>query len=89
MLELGWVQDGHITLERCFADNKQERLAEFAADLVRLNVDVILTSGTTPPIYAKQATSTIPIVFIASGDPVGTGPVTSLARPGSQPSLNF
>jgi putative tryptophan/tyrosine transport system substrate-binding protein len=82
MRKLGWNENENITFERRFADNKRERLAEFAADLVRLNVDLILTSGTTPPIYAKQATSTIPIVFIASGDPVGTGLVTSLAQPG-------
>jgi putative ABC transport system substrate-binding protein len=82
MRRLGWNQGDNIVFERRFGDNKRERLAELAAQLVRLNVDVILTSGTAPPIYAKQATSTIPIVFIASGDPVGTGLVSNLARPG-------
>jgi hypothetical protein len=82
MRRLGWNQGDNIVFERRFGDNKRERLAELAAEVVRLNVDVILTSGTAPPIYAKQATSTIPIVFIASGDPVGTGLVSNLARPG-------
>lgn len=79
---LGWTQGKNIGFERRFGDNVRERLPELAAELVRLNVDAILTSGTVPPIYAKKATSTIPIVFVASGDPVGTGLVASLGRPG-------
>ena len=60
----------------------QCRLAEIAAEFVRLKVDVIVTSGTPQVLAAKQATSVIPIVFATAGDPVGTGLVTSLARPG-------
>src|SRR5262249_17853399 len=78
----GWIHGDNIIFERRFADNSRERLSELAAELVRLDVDVIFTSGTAPPIYAKKATSTIPIVFIASGDPVGTGLVASLSQPG-------
>ena len=58
------------------------RYIEFAADLVRLKVDIILTGGTAAVIAVKHATSTIPIVFATAGDPVGTGLVTSLAHPG-------
>jgi putative ABC transport system substrate-binding protein len=63
-----------------------ERLAELASDLVRLKVDVILTHNTPGPLAAKQATSTIPIVFATAGDPVGTGIVASLVRPGGNVS---
>jgi putative tryptophan/tyrosine transport system substrate-binding protein len=61
---------------------RAERAAEIAAEFVRLKVDVIVTYSTTPALAAKQATSAIPIVLATSGDPVGTGLVTSLARPG-------
>jgi putative ABC transport system substrate-binding protein len=57
-------------------------LAEIAAEFVRLNVDVVLATGTAPAFAAKQATSVIPIVFAFAGDPVGTGLVASLTRPG-------
>src|SRR5262249_34960860 len=59
-----------------------DRLPALAAELVELKVDVIVTRGTLAPMAAKKATSTIPIVMAAAGDPVGTGIVTSLARPG-------
>src|SRR4029450_9630717 len=59
-----------------------DRLAEIAAEFVRLKVDVIVTYATAPTLAAKQATSTIPIVFATAGDPVGTGLVASLPRPG-------
>src|SRR5262249_38623370 len=59
-----------------------DRFAEIAAEFVRLKVDVIVTSGTPAVMAARQATSTIPIVFATAGDPVGSGLVTSLARPG-------
>ena len=80
--ELGWIEGRNLAIENRWAEGRTERLAEFAADFVRLKVDVIVTSGTPPVVAAKQATSVIPIVFAAVGDPVGTGLVTSLARPG-------
>ena len=80
--ELGWIEGRNLAIENRWAEGRTERLAEFAADFVRLKVDVIVTSGTPPVVAAKQATSVIPIVFVAVGDPVGTGLVTSLARPG-------
>jgi len=65
-----------------WAEGRSERFAEIAAEFVRLKVDVIVTYGTAPTLAAKQATAVIPIVFAVSGDPVGTGLVASLARPG-------
>jgi putative ABC transport system substrate-binding protein len=81
--ELGWLEGKNVVVERRYAENQPERLAEFAAELVRLNVDVIVAVGTLGPLAAKRATSTIPIVMTAAGDPLGSGLVTSLARPGS------
>jgi putative ABC transport system substrate-binding protein len=79
--ELGWTEGRNIAFEYRWAEGRSARFAELAAELVRLKVDVIVTWGT--PIYAaKQATSVIPIVFPVAGDPVGTGLVASLARPG-------
>ena len=79
--ELGYVEGKNILIEYRYADGKLERLHDLAAELVRLNVDVIVTAG--PGILAaKKASTTIPIVFGAHGDPVGTGLVSSLARPG-------
>ena len=80
--KLGWVEGKNITIEYRFAEQKNERLPELAADLVRLKVDLIVTSGGTTPLAAKRATSTIPIVMTQSADPVGEGLVASLARPG-------
>ena len=80
--ELGWVQGSTVKIEYRWAEDHAERFSEFATDLVRLNVNVIVTSATPPTIAAKQATSVIPIVFAAAGDPVGNGLVASLARPG-------
>ena len=71
-----------MIIERRFAENRIERLPDLAAELVRLNVDVIVGFGTPPPLAAKRATTTIPIVMVAAGDPVGSGLVASLARPG-------
>jgi ABC-type uncharacterized transport system substrate-binding protein len=68
--------------ENRYAENRLDRLPELAADLVRLKVDVIAVGGTLAPLAAKQATATIPIVMMAAGDPLGTGLVASLARPG-------
>jgi putative ABC transport system substrate-binding protein len=79
--ELGWVEGQRVILEERFAEGALERLSALAADLVRLNVDVIVSSGTPTSVAAKQATATIPIVMIG-GDPVGSGLVASLARPG-------
>src|SRR5438309_2019044 len=80
--ELGWIEGRTITIEYRWAEGRNERFAEIAAELVRRKVDVIVTSATEAIVAAKQATSVIPIVFAAAGDPVGTGLVASLARPG-------
>jgi putative ABC transport system substrate-binding protein len=81
--ELGWIEGRTITIEYRWADGRTERFAEIAAEFVRHKVDIIVTSGTAAIVAAKQATSVIPIVFAAAGDPVGTGLVASLARPGA------
>ena len=80
--ELGYVEGKNILLDYRYADGQAERLPELAAELVRLKVDVIVTTGLATSA-AQQASTTIPIVFTGAGDPVGTGLVTSLARPGS------
>ena len=80
--ELGWFEGRNIAVEDRWAEGRTERFAEIAAEFVRLKVDVIVTLGTESVIAAKQATSVIPIVFATAGDPVGTGLVASLARPG-------
>jgi putative ABC transport system substrate-binding protein len=80
--ELGWIEGHNIAVEVRWAEGRSERFAEIAAEFVRLNIDVIVLSGTAAAIAAKQATSVIPIVFGGAGDPVGTGLVASLARPG-------
>src|SRR5262245_2467900 len=79
--KLGWIEGKNIAFEYRFAENKPERVAELAAELVRLKVDLIVPSGVPPAVSAKQATSTIPIVMGVT-DPVGVGLVASLARPG-------
>jgi putative tryptophan/tyrosine transport system substrate-binding protein len=80
--ELGYVEGSNIILEYRYADSKLDRLPELAAELVRLQVDVIVTSGPGPTRSAKAATVTIPIVMARDTDPVGNGFVASLARPG-------
>jgi putative tryptophan/tyrosine transport system substrate-binding protein len=80
--ELGLVEGKNVTFERRFAENRLDQLPELAAELVRLNVDVIMTIGTLAPLAAKRGTTSIPIVMLNAGDPVGSGLVTSLARPG-------
>jgi len=80
--ELGWIEGRTVSIEYRWAEGRSERYAENAAELVRLKVDVIVTSTTPPTLAAKQATAVIPIVFAAANDPVGTGLVASLARPG-------
>ena len=80
--ELGWVEDRTITIEYRWAEGRSEHLTDTAAEFVRLKVAVIVTGGTAAVTAAKQATSVIPIVFAASGDPVRLGLVASLAKPG-------
>ena len=80
--ELGWTDGRNIAIEYRWAEGRNERFAEIADELVRLKVDVIVTHNTPGPLAAKKATSVIPIVFATAGDPVGTGIVASLARPG-------
>jgi len=80
--ELGYVEGKNIVIERRHGEGKLERLPGLAAELVRLNVDVLVTSGPTATRPAKEATSTIPIVMTFDDDPVGSGFVASLARPG-------
>ena len=79
--EVGWIDGRTVAIEYRWAEGR-ERAAEIAAEFVRRKVDVIVTSGTAVIVAVKQATEAIPIVFAAAGDPVGTGLVASLARPG-------
>jgi putative ABC transport system substrate-binding protein len=80
--ERGYVEGQHIVLESRSVEGHYERLPALAAQLVALPVDVLVTWGTPATVAAKQATSTVPIIFFAVGDPVGSGIVASLARPG-------
>jgi putative ABC transport system substrate-binding protein len=80
--ELGYMEGRNLVIERRYAEGNEDRLPELAAELVRLKLDVIVAMGGSPPYAAKGATSTIPIVFTNNGDPVGSGLVASLARPG-------
>jgi ABC-type uncharacterized transport system substrate-binding protein len=73
---------GDVVIEARWAEGKLERLPDLAAELVRLKVDIIISAGTAGPLAAKHATSTIPIVMVGAGDPVASGLVASLARPG-------
>ena len=81
MRELGWIKDRPIAIEYRWSEARPERVAEVAAEFVRLKVDVIVSYGTAVPAL-REATSTIPIVFAIAIDPAGTGIVPSLARPG-------
>jgi len=80
--DLGYVEGGNVVIESRSAEGKFERLPALAAELVALKVDVILAAGTSQALAARQATRTLPIVFTAVADPVASGLVTSLARPG-------
>ncbi len=82
MRELGYVEGQRVVFERRFGDGRPERLSDLAAELVRIKVDVIVTSTDQGIAAVKQQTQTIPIVMANSTDPVGTGFVASLARPG-------
>ena len=80
--ELGYVEGKNIVIEYRWAEGRVDRLPDLATELVRLKVEVIVTSGPTPTRSTKEATVTIPIVMTQVGDPVGNGFVASLARPG-------
>jgi putative ABC transport system substrate-binding protein len=82
MRELGWIDGSNITIDYRWAEGQENRYVKIAKDFVRDGVDIIVTSGTTPTLAAKRATRTIPIVFAAAGDPVGTKLVKNLQRPG-------
>ena len=80
--ELGYVEGKNIVIEYRYAEGKLERLPDLAAELVRLKVDVVVTNSAPAVLAAKKASATIPIVFTLASDPVGSGLVSSLARPG-------
>jgi hypothetical protein len=80
--ELGWTEGRNVAIEYRWAETRFERAPDFIAEFVRLKVDVIVTHATANALAAKRGTSVIPIVFAAQADPVGTGLVESLARPG-------
>ncbi|TMG86768.1 MAG: ABC transporter substrate-binding protein, partial [Betaproteobacteria bacterium] len=80
--ELGWAVGQNIAIEPRWAEGKFERLPDLAAELVRLKVDVIVANVTQASLAAKHATTTIPVVMVGVGDPLGSGLVDSLARPG-------
>ncbi|HEV8584389.1 MAG TPA: ABC transporter substrate-binding protein [Methylomirabilota bacterium] len=80
--DLGYAEGRNFVMETRSADGRPERFPLLAAELVRLNVDVILTRGTPAAVAARNATATIPVVMLGSGDPVGAGLVSGLARPG-------
>ncbi len=80
--KLGWIEGKNVVFEYRYAENRLERLPELAEELVRLNVDIIVAPGTLAPLAAKRVTTTIPIVMANAGDPLGSGLVSSLARPG-------
>jgi putative ABC transport system substrate-binding protein len=80
--ELGWIEGRSVAIEYRWGESRTERFPEMAADLVRLRVDIIVATSIAAALAAKQATAVIPIVFPIAGDPLGTGLVASLARPG-------
>jgi len=81
--ELGWIDGRNVTIEYRWAEGRSERFVEIAAEFVRLKVDVILAHGTQAAIAAKQATAVTPIVATPISDPLSTGLVVNLARPGT------
>src|SRR5262245_31518402 len=80
--ELGWIENRNVAIEYRWAEFRSERYEEIAAEFTRLKVDVIVTSNTPTVLALKQATAVIPIIFVPAADPVGSGLVASLARPG-------
>jgi ABC-type uncharacterized transport system substrate-binding protein len=90
LAELGWVENRNIVIEYRFAEGNFDRLPDLAAELIRLEVDILVTHSTPGAAAGKNATDTIPIVMIAVGDPVGLGLIVSLARPaGNATGLSF
>ena len=81
--KLGWIEGKNTAIEYRFSEGKGDRLPQLAANLVRLNVDLIVTTGDPPALAAKGATKTIPIVMAHAVDPVGAGLVSSLGQPGA------
>jgi putative tryptophan/tyrosine transport system substrate-binding protein len=83
LAEVGYIEDGNVAIEYRWAEDHYDRLPELAAELVRHQVAAIVVPGSTPgALVLKKATQTIPIVFLIGTDPVGTGLVASLSRPG-------
>jgi putative ABC transport system substrate-binding protein len=80
--DLGWIEGKNISIEYRYAEGRSDRLPDLAADLVRLKVDIIVSSFSSATLAAQKATKVIPIVMVGGGDPVATGLVESLARPG-------
>ena len=80
--ELGWIEGHTVAIEYRWGESRTERFPEIAADLVQLQVDIVVVTSTAAALACKQATAVIPIVFPLTGDPLGTGLVASLARPG-------
>jgi putative ABC transport system substrate-binding protein len=86
--ERSWIDGETVVVKFKYGEGRNERLAEIAAEFVRLQATVILTHATAPTVAAKQATSVIPIVFATAADPVGNGLVAALARPGGNGQRN-
>ena len=82
--DLGWVEGQNIVVEYRWSEGRYDRLHDMAKELARLNVDVIVAPSSVYAEAAKRATSTIPIVFAVHADPIGSGHVASLARPGGK-----
>jgi putative ABC transport system substrate-binding protein len=82
MRELGWIEGQTLAIEYRWGEGREQRFDSYAAEFVKLGVDAIVTSGSAPVLAAKRATTTIPIVFAANADPVGSGLVESFSRPG-------
>lgn len=82
--ELGYIEGKNIVIEWRYADGNSDRLPAYAAELLRLNPDVIVTQGSTSTRVAQKATRTVPIVMAAAADPVAEGIIASLARPGGK-----
>ena len=80
--KLGYIEGQNIVIESRYSEGKFERLPDLAAELIRLKVDVIIAASTPGVLAAKNATSTIPIIFVSVADPIGSNLVKSLARPG-------
>jgi putative tryptophan/tyrosine transport system substrate-binding protein len=80
--EIGWIERHTVAIEYRWGESRTERFREIAVELVQLRVDIIVVTSTAAALACKQATSVIPIVFPLTGDPLGTGLVASLARPG-------